>query len=251
MTTSPDTVNAAEATTPADAPNANQATPASAGTSGGTVTATARTRPRPAQKARPDLEDEPISPAQRFLVGLFVAVPLAALAAAIPLLWGWGLGWHDVLIALAFYWLSGLGVTVGYHRYFTHGSFKAKTGLRVALAVAGSLAIEGPVITWVSDHRRHHKYSDKEGDPHSPWRYGDDAKALSKGLAFAHTGWLFDGDVTSPEKFCPDWLADSDVARISRWFPWLVTASLLAPALIGGIWSMSWPGAVTAFFWAS
>src|SRR6185312_10146564 len=159
MTTSPDTVNPAEATTTADATAANQATPA---TTGGTVTATARTQTRPAQRARPDLEEEPISSAQRFLVGLFVAVPLAALVAAIPLMWGWGLGWHDVLIALAFYWLSGLGVTVGYHRYFTHGSFKAKTGLRVALAVAGSLAIEGPVITWVSDHRRHHKYSDKE-----------------------------------------------------------------------------------------
>ena len=149
MTTSPDTVNAAEATTTADATTANQAIPASAGTTGRTVTATARTQPRPAQRARPDLEEEPISPAQRFLVGLFVAVPLAALVAAIPLMWGWGLGWHDVLIALAFYWLSGLGVTVGYHRYFTHGSFKAKTGLRVGLAIAGSLAIEGPVITWV------------------------------------------------------------------------------------------------------
>src|SRR6476620_11737391 len=135
MTTSPDTLNAAEATTAADATTANQATPASAGTTGGTVTATARTQPRPAQKARPDLEEEPISQAQRFLVGLFVAVPLVALVAAIPLLWGWGLGWHDVVIGLVFYWVSRLGVTVGCHRYFTHGSFKAKTGMRVALAV--------------------------------------------------------------------------------------------------------------------
>jgi stearoyl-CoA desaturase (delta-9 desaturase) len=248
MTTSPDTVNAAEATTAAEVTTARQAPPAPAATAGRTVTATARTQPRP---PRPDLDEEPNSPAQRFLVGLFVAVPLAALVAAIPLLWGWGLGWHDVLIALAFYWLSGLGVTVGYHRYFTHLSFKSKAGLRVALAVAGSLAIEGPVITWVSDHRRHHKYSDREGDPHSPWRYGDDWKALSKGLVFAHIGWLFDPNKTSQEKFSPDLLADRRIKAVDKLFAPLVAVSLLLPALIGGLWGMSWHGALTAFFWGS
>jgi stearoyl-CoA desaturase (delta-9 desaturase) len=200
---------------------------------------------------RPDINPEPSSTLERVLVAVFVAVPFLALVAAVPLAWGWGLGWHDIVIAIAFYLVSGLGISMGLHRYFTHGSFKAVRGFKIALAVAGSLAIEGPVITWVADHRRHHKYSDKEGDPHSPWRFGNDWKALTKGLAFAHVGWLFDGDVTSPEKFCPDWLADSDVSRISRWFPWLVTASLLTPALIGGLWSMSLAGAVTAFFWAS
>ncbi len=187
----------------------------------------------------------------RVLVGVFVAVPLLALIAAVPLAWGWGLGWHDIALAIAFYYISGLGVAVGLHRYFTHGAFKAKRGFKVALAIAGSLAIEKPVITWVADHRRHHKFSDKEGDPHSPWRFGTDAKALAKGLAYAHIGWMFDGDVTSEEKFCPDWLADSDVVKVSRWFPALVSVSILAPALIGGLWSMSWQGAVTAFFWAT
>jgi len=251
MTSSPDTVQAAGTITGAEATTADRATPASAGTIGGTVSSTVRTQPRPPQKVRPDLEDEPNSAGQRFMVGVFVAIPLVALVAAIPLLWGWGLGWHDVLIALAFYWVSGLGVTVGYHRYFTHGSFKAKTGLRVALAVAGSLAIEGPVITWVSDHRRHHKYSDREGDPHSPWRYGDDWKALSKGLLYAHIGWLFDPNKTSQEKFSPDLLADRRIRKVDALFPALVAVSMFLPALIGGLWAMSWVGAVTAFFWAS
>jgi stearoyl-CoA desaturase (delta-9 desaturase) len=209
--------------------------------------------PRPARPAgpRPDLEPEPSSTVERTLVATFVAVPMLALLAALPLAWGWGLGWHDVVLAIVFYAISGLGISMGFHRYFTHGSFKATRGFKIALAVAGTLALEGPVLTWVADHRRHHKYSDKEGDPHSPWRFGADWKALTKGLLFAHMGWLFDTERTSEQKFCPDWLADSDIVRISRSFGWLVAASLLAPALIGGLWSWSWPGAVTAFFWAS
>ncbi len=242
MTTTPGTVSrtaelAAESTIMAPVPALD-------GGAGGTGR-------RQQRATRPDIDDEPNTPLQRFLVGVFVAVPLAALLAAIPLMWGWGLGWHDVLIALAFYWFSGLGITVGYHRYFTHMSFKAKSGLRLWLAIAGSLAIEGPVITWVSDHRRHHKYSDREGDPHSPWRYGDDWKALSKGLLYAHVGWLFDPNKTSQQKFSPDLLADKRIRRVDDWFAGLVAVSLLLPALIGGLWDMSWHGALTAFFWAS
>src|ERR1700744_5775340 len=203
------------------------------------------------RSARSDFDDAPATFAQRFLVGVFVVVPLLALIAAIPLAWGWGLGWHDVVIALVFYWLTGLGVTVGFHRYFTHGSFKAKTGLRVALAVFGTMAIEGPVFNWVADHRRHHKFSDREGAQHSPWRYGDDTKALAKGLAYAHMLWLFDENKTSQEKFIPDLLADRKLRIVHKLFPVIVLTSMLAPALIGGLWSMSWAGALTAFFWAS
>jgi stearoyl-CoA desaturase (delta-9 desaturase) len=222
----------------------------SADTTGARAAALAPPAPVPG-RARPDLEPEPESITSRILVGVFVAVPMLALLAAAPLAWGWGLGWRDIVIAIAFYYVSGLGISVGFHRYFTHGSFKATRPFKIALAVAGTLAIEGPVLTWVADHRRHHKYSDREGDPHSPWRFGNDWKALIKGLGFAHIGWLFERSRTSREKFCPDWLADSDVSRISRWFPWLTAVSLLAPAAIGGLWSLSWLGALTAFFWAS
>src|SRR5499427_1836279 len=204
-----------------------------------------------ARAPRPDVEPEPSSPLDRFLIGLFVVVPLLAVLAAIPLAWGWGLGWHDIVIGIVFYVIAGFGVSMGLHRHFTHCSFKAAKPLRVALAIGGSIAIEGPVLVWVADHRRHHKYSDREGDPHSPWRFGNDWKALTKGLAYAHIGWLFDSNRTSKEKFCPDWLADSDIRRVSRWFPALVAVSLLAPALIGGLWAWSWTAAITAFFWAS
>jgi stearoyl-CoA desaturase (delta-9 desaturase) len=204
-----------------------------------------------ARAPRPDIDPEPNSSLDRFLVALFVAVPLLAVLAAIPLAWGWGLGWHDIVIAFVFYVVTGMGITMGFHRHFTHSSFKAARPLRVSLAIAGSLAIEGPVLVWVADHRRHHKYSDKEGDPHSPWRFGNDWKALSKGLLYAHMGWMFNPNRTSQQKFCPDLLADPPIRRVSSTFPLWVAVSLLAPALIGGLWSMSLAGALTAFFWAS
>ena len=99
--------------------------------------------------------------------------PFLALAAIVPAVWGWGLSWLDVGLVVGFYFLTLLGVTVGYHRHFTHGSFKAVRPLRVALAAIGGMAIQGPVVQWVADHRRHHAFADREGDPHSPWRYGD------------------------------------------------------------------------------
>jgi stearoyl-CoA desaturase (delta-9 desaturase) len=198
------------------------------------------------------LKSERAHHAEQWALGVFIAVPLLAVAAAVPVAWGWGLGWHDIAIALVMYAVSGHGITVGFHRYFTHGAFKAKKALRVAMAVAGSLAIEGPVIRWVADHRRHHAYSDKEGDPHSPWRYGSNLKSLIKGLWHAHVGWMFDIEQTNQARFAPDLLADRAIVRVSKAFPWLTAASLLVPPLVGYLWSgFAWQGAVTAFFWAS
>ena len=188
--------------------------------------------------------------AQQIGVYVFVVVPLLALIAAIPLAWGWGLGWADVAIAAVFYVVSGLGITVGFHRYFTHGSFKAARPLRIALAVAGSLAMQGPVVDWVADHRRHHAFSDKEGDPHSPWLFGTGPGALAKGFWHSHTGWLFNRDQTNAKRFTPDLLADRDVMRVNRSFILLSAATLLVPALLGGLLTWSWWGALTAFFWA-
>ena len=188
---------------------------------------------------------------EQVVLYIFVIVPFLALLAAMPIAWGWGIGWTDLAIAMVFYFLSGLGVTVGYHRYFTHGAFKANRGLKIALAVAGSLAIEGPVIRWVADHRRHHAFSDREGDPHSPWRFGNSLSGLTKGFFFAHIGWLFDPEHTNQEKFAPDLLADRDIARVDRLFPTLVATSLIAPAVIGGLVTWSWSGALTAFLWGS
>src|SRR6266704_1040751 len=199
-----------------------------------TVAPSAATEPATARRQGPlpEVEEEPRSNAERAAIAIFTSVPMLALIAAVPVAWIWGLlNWQTVVIGIAFYGFSGLGIAMGFHRYFTHGSFKASRAFKIALGLAGSMAVEGPFLDWVSDHRRHHKYSDKEGDPHSRW--------------------LFDRDVTSHQKFSPDWLADDDIVRVHKWFPGLVAVTLLAPALIGGLWTMSWQGALIAFFWAS
>lgn len=188
---------------------------------------------------------------ERVTMYFMIIVPFLALLLAVPAAWGGWLGWSDAIIALAFYLASGLGITVGYHRYFTHGSFKAVRPLRVGLALAGSLAIQGAVIGWVADHRRHHAFSDAEGDPHSPWRFGDTVGALMKGLVWAHIGWLFNDEKTDIDKYAPDLRDDQDIAFISRNFPWISLFSMVAPAVIGGLVTWSFIGALTAFFWGS
>lgn len=197
------------------------------------------------------LLDEPVPPYTLVVLGLVVTVPFLALLAAVPVAWGWGLSWRDVAIGSVAYLLPGLGITVGFHRYFTHGSFKAARWLRIALAVSGSLAVEGGVIQWVADHRRHHAYADREGDPHSPWRYGASATGLFRGLLFAQCGWLFQRQWSNRARFAPDLLIDRDIARVDRMFKPLVVVSLFAPPAIGGLLTWSWHGALTAFFWAS
>lgn len=209
-----------------------------------------RTEPTHDQRAEP-MFDGKKSGTETFLVKVFAVVPLLALIAAVPIAWGWGLNWTDIALAASFYVVTGLGVTVGFHRYFTHRAFKAKRGLRVALAVAGSMAMQGPVIGWVADHRRHHAYADREGDPHSPWRFGTSATALAKGFWYAHMGWMFQRDRTNANRFAPDLLKDRAIRVVDRLFPLLTAATMLLPALLGGLITLSWWGALTAFFWAS
>ena len=188
---------------------------------------------------------------EQVALALFILVPFAALVAAVPVAWGGWLGWTDVAIAVPMYFLTCGGVTVGFHRGFTHRSFKPNRATKIALAVLGSMAIQGPVVRWVADHRKHHKFSDKDGDPHSPWKYGDTVGALWKGLWHAHMGWLFDEEQTPQHKFAPDLMKDRDIVTVSRLF-WLWTlVSLLLPPLVGGLVTMSWQGALTAFFWGS
>jgi stearoyl-CoA desaturase (delta-9 desaturase) len=191
------------------------------------------------------------SRAEQVALAAFIIVPFLAVLVAIPIAWGGWLGWSDVVITAVMYLLTLHGVTVGFHRLFTHKSFKPNRFVKNALAIMGSLAIQGPVVRWVADHRKHHKFSDRDGDPHSPWKYGTTLRALGKGLWHAHMGWLFDTEQTPQRKYAPDLMNDRDIVRISRQFPLWVGVSLLAPAVAGGLLTWSWQGALTAFFWGS
>jgi stearoyl-CoA desaturase (delta-9 desaturase) len=181
---------------------------------------------------------------------ILVAMPFAGLVIAAVLLWGHGIGPADVLLLLLFYVVSGLGVTVGFHRCLTHRAFTAKPALRTALVVAGSLSFEGDVISWVAAHRRHHAFSDRPGDPHSPYRYGTGPVGQLRGLLFAHLGWLFGNDPTSHERYAPDLKSDPAMTRLARAFPALCIASLALPFAAGYAIGGTWFAAFTALIWA-
>ena len=204
---------------------------------------------RPLNEPMP--ETLPISPGRRhaYLV-VIVMLPLLALAAGVAMAWGRGIGPHDVVIAAVMYVVCIFGISVGYHRLLTHRSFKCVRPLRIALAVAGGLALQGPVSLWAAEHRRHHKYADQPGDPHSPWGYGDSGLGLLRGLLHAQIGWFYTARRRSSRvHWVPDLLADPDIRRLDAGYPAIAALSFLLPATVGGLWTMSWTAAGTALFW--
>ena len=189
---------------------------------------------------------------QRLSVLIITLVPFAGSIAAVGALWGRGLSVVDAAIALTFYAFTGLGVTIGFHRLFTHRSFDAVRPLKIVLAIAGSMALQGSLIDWVAAHRRHHAFSDKEGDPHSPHlEVGEGVAGIVRGLWHAHVGWLVSPERTDLERWAPDLLRDPDLVKIHKRFPLLTLATFLLPGLIGLAITRSIWGAVTAFLWGS
>jgi len=187
---------------------------------------------------------------QKLITSIIVAGPALALALIIPLLWGHAVHLSDLAVGLGFYVVTGFGITVGFHRLFTHNGFGPNRVLKISLAVMGSMAVEGSVTSWVATHRRHHMFSDNSGDPHSPHRYGDHGTALLRGIAFSHVGWLFVSDASDASRYAPDVLKDPDLRRIGRLFPLWAVLSLALPFGIGYLWSGTLLGALTALVWA-
>ena len=189
---------------------------------------------------------------QRRLVLVVTVLPFAGFVYAVGLNWGHGLTVATAAIALAFYVFTGLGITIGFHRHFTHQSFETTRFLKGLLAIAGSMAVQGPVITWVADHRRHHAFADKDGDPHSPHLdEGPGVRGLLKGLWHAHMGWLFSDEQSSARRWAPDLLKDPMIRRIDRLFPLWIVLTFALPPMVGFAVTGTSSGAISAFLWGS
>jgi stearoyl-CoA desaturase (delta-9 desaturase) len=190
----------------------------------------------------------------RIITGIVTAAPVLSLFFVGWQLWASVLGWNDVFVFLVLYMLTGLGVTVGFHRLFCHRAFKTTRWVRTVLAILGSAAIEGPVISWVADHRKHHAFSDRAGDPHSPHLEQGGWSGALRGLFHAHVGWLFIHTHRGRrERYAPDLLADPAVTWVDRTFLVWALGGLAAAFSLGwlfggrlrdGLTGLLWGGAV-------
>ncbi|MBM4112026.1 MAG: acyl-CoA desaturase [Phycisphaerae bacterium] len=198
-----------------------------------------------------------ISPAdsKRRLVSLIaVVVPPAALVLALGLLWGRAVDWVSLGLLIGMTLITTMGVTVGFHRLCTHRSFRTPAFVRYLFAAAGSMAVQGPVITWCAEHRRHHLHADTEGDPHSPHMgehgsWGDGFWAMVRGAYHAHVGWLFGPRSRGLGRYSKDLKRDPVLVAADRQFLWWVLAGLFIPAALGGLITLSWWGALLGFLW--
>jgi stearoyl-CoA desaturase (delta-9 desaturase) len=187
----------------------------------------------------------------RFLTGTITAIPFIALFVVGWQLWNEALHWSDIAVFVICYLLTGFGVTIGFHRHLTHRAFKAKPWVRGTLAALGSAAIEGPVISWVADHRKHHAFADVEGDPHSPHvDHGHGLKGALRGLFHAHVGWLFiHTHRGNKQRYAPDLMDDPLIRWIDRTFVLWVIAGLIVPFILGGLIGGSLEAALTGLLW--
>jgi stearoyl-CoA desaturase (Delta-9 desaturase) len=185
---------------------------------------------------------------QRFAV-ITTLVPSLGSVLAIGLLMKSGIDGAIVGLSIGMYLSTMLGITVGFHRYFTHYTFKTNRTIRTLLAILGSMAAQGSIVYWVSTHRRHHQYTDLPGDTHSPYIYEGQKFGLIRGLWYAHIGWMLDGEVTNSALFAKDLLQDRVIAKVNQLYPVWVILGLVIPTVLGGVLTATWIGALQGFLW--
>lgn len=185
----------------------------------------------------------------QIVTGLIIFGPIVGVVVGAVLLFNHGLSLLDLILLVSFYALAGHGMTAGFHRLLTHRSFKATRALKIALAVCGSMGFEGSVNGWVANHRRHHAFTDRVGDPHSPYTVASGSWRTLRGFFHAHVGWLFQGQRTDEQRWVPDLLGDHDLVVISRLFPLWCALSLALPTGIAYLFTHTVAGALGGFIW--
>lgn len=186
---------------------------------------------------------------ERMVAIVTIATPLIVTVAATALLWGRLVTLTDVLICLAMYVITMLGITLGFHRLFTHRSFQCVKPVKLMLGIAGSMSAQGPLFFWVASHRKHHKTSDEADDPHSPHHHGGGPMGVIKGCFHAHVGWMLSHKPENYFRLVPDLLRDPTALMISRrYFMWIALGFLL-PAVAGGLLAGTWSGVLTGLVW--
>ncbi|MCA9219957.1 MAG: fatty acid desaturase [Planctomycetales bacterium] len=186
------------------------------------------------------------------IMGTVVLLPFLGTIAAIVLAWQYGLmGGLYLGLMIGGWVLTGMGITIGFHRMLTHRSFDTYGWVRGFWALMGSLAIEGSPLVWCAVHRMHHQFSDQDGDPHSPHLHGKGWKNWVKGFYHAHCGWMFGGAWSESivSRYVPDLATDRTLVALDRFYLGVVALSLLAPAAIAGLVTMSWQGAALGLLW--
>ncbi len=178
-----------------------------------------------------------------------IIVPFLVFIAAVIAMWGRGFGWAELGIMTGMYLITGLGVTVGFHRLFAHKAFETRRLSRIVIAVLGSMSVQGPLMWWVALHRKHHHHSDEEGDPHSPHTHGSSVRGLVAGAWHAHVGWLFKRDGPGLARYVPDLMKDRALRLISELYPLWAAIGLILPAVAGGLLTRSWIGVLWGFVW--
>jgi stearoyl-CoA desaturase (delta-9 desaturase) len=191
-----------------------------------------------------------MSKVERYANLVAAVLPFLAFLSAIALLWNSLVGPTDLAIFAVMYLLTAFGITIGYHRMLTHRAFDAPKPVRYTLAVLGSMAVQGSVIDWVADHRKHHAFTDEEGDPHSPHGHGGGLRGALHGLWHAHMGWLWETQgAADKRRFAKDLLEDQGLRKISRNFLWIVLAGLAIPFAAGYALTGTLAGALTGLLW--
>ncbi|MEM7680413.1 MAG: fatty acid desaturase [Planctomycetota bacterium] len=225
----------------------------------------------PEAKAKPHIDPavqafeesgEGRAPLRLRVINLFaVAIPFGGFLAAIILLWGVAFNWLFLALMISMYLITGFGITIGYHRLFTHRSFKAPRPIVALLAIMGSMAVQGPVLQWVAVHRRHHRHSDHDHDPHSPHGHGHGIWNTLKGVWHSHLGWVITSYRFTPtpeeklsekhelKRSVKDLLQDPLIKWMNYTFPIWMVLGMVIPAAIGGLVMGTWTGALLGFLW--